>query len=462
MLTITLAAAAATAIAGGGGRTTMVTTHTQEYDTKAPPTPTFDAIATDETINAAEQEQPGGVDITGTGESDTSVVLCFAGTGADADADADSVAACSGGLMVTVTVSAGTTTWSHTLTSANIDTISEGGKTFRAVATDEAGNSSTVASTIFTVDTITPTAPTFDAIATDEVINAAERDQPGGVDITGTSESDTSVVLCFDGTGADADADADSVAACSGGLMVTVTVSAGTTTWSHSLSSDNIDTLSEGRKTFRAVATDEAGNSSTVESTIFTVDTIAPPAPTFDAIATDEVINAAERDQAGGVDITGTGESDASVVLCFNGGTDSVAACSGGLMVTVTVSAGTTTWSHTLTSANIDTLSEGGKTFRAVATDEAGNSSTVASTNFTVDTIAPAAPVFDTIATDDLINLAERNATSPASPSPAQSAKAARRYNSATAAMAVPPAAAAQRQVPPLSTTSPARHGVIR
>ena len=52
VLTITLAAAAATAIAGGGGRTTMVTTHTQEYDTKAPPTPIFDAIATDETINS--------------------------------------------------------------------------------------------------------------------------------------------------------------------------------------------------------------------------------------------------------------------------------------------------------------------------------------------------------------------------------------------------------------------------
>ena len=308
--------------------------------------------------------------------------------------------------MVTVTVSTGTTTWSHTLSSDNIDTLSEGLKTFRAVATDEAGNSSTVASTIFTVDTNTPTPPTFDAIATDETINEAE--QAGGVDITGTSESDTSVVLCFAGTGADADADADSVAACSGGLMVTVTVSAGTTTWSHTLSSDNIDTLSEGRKTFRAVATDEAGNSSTVASTNFTVDTIAPPAPTFDAIATDETINAVE--QMAGVDITGAGESGASVALCFNDGTGSVAACSGGLMDTVTVSAGTGTWSYSLTSDNIDTLSEGGKTFRAVATDEAGNSSTVASTIFTVDTIAPAAPAFDTIATDDLINLAERNA----------------------------------------------------
>ena len=99
-----------------------------------------------------------------------------------------------------------------------------------------------------------------------------------------------------------------------------------------------------GRKTFRAVATDEAGNSSTVASTNFTVDTITPTAPTFDAIATDEVINAAERDQAGGVDITGTGERRRESGFSASPGTDSVAACSDGLMVTVTVSTGTTTW----------------------------------------------------------------------------------------------------------------------
>ena len=231
-------------------------------------------------------------------------------------------------------------------------------------------------------DTQAPPAPTFGDIATDEVINRSE--QLTGVDLTGTVESGASVELCFnDG--------ADNVAVCTDdGVTATATPAAGTTTWSHTLSSDNIGTISEGIKTLRAVATDAVGNPSAVASTTFTVDTVGPDAPTFDAGSTDAIINAAEA--LAGIDLTGGVEIDASVELCFNDGTGSVTSCPGGTTADTTTAAGTTTWSRTLTSANIGTISEGTKTLRAMATDSAGNpgaADAVASTTFTVDTIAP-------------------------------------------------------------------------
>ena len=150
MLTITVRDAAATAVLGTN-RFTIEAAVTQAYDTQAPPAPTFGDIATDEVINRSEQLT--GVNLTGTVESGASVELCF-------NDGADNVAVCTDdGVTATATPTAGTTTWRHTLNSDNIDTISEGIKTLRAVATDAADNPSAVASTTFAVDTVGPASP---------------------------------------------------------------------------------------------------------------------------------------------------------------------------------------------------------------------------------------------------------------------------------------------------------------
>ncbi len=133
--------------------------------------------------------------------------------------------------------------------------------------------------------------------------------------------------------------------------------------------------LADGSHTVRATATDAAGNTSPSSTTnTFTVDTTAPAAPVVLTPANGSVTN----------DNTPTysGTAEANSTVTRHRGRDSGGHCHRRPRCG--------TWSFTPTAA----LADGPHTVRATATDAAGNTSPVSSTNtFTVDTTAPAAPV---------------------------------------------------------------------
>ena len=132
-------------------------------------------------------------------------------------------------------------------------------------------------------------------------------------------------------------------------------------------------TLQEGTSNFLFQITDAAGNKGAATgSKGYTLDTTAD-APVINVVATDDVINANEQTSV----ISGTFESGASVVLTLAGKSLSGITASG------------TTWSHTLTSAEITAAGQGAKTISAIQTDKAGNISSAGTRDITIDTIAP-------------------------------------------------------------------------
>jgi Bacterial Ig-like domain/RTX calcium-binding nonapeptide repeat (4 copies) len=128
--------------------------------------------------------------------------------------------------------------------------------------------------------------------------------------------------------------------------------------------------LTDGEYSLTATATDAAGNTGAASTAqTFIVDTTAPVAPTIDAVAGDNVVNAAEQSSV----ISGTNEAGATVNLSIGG------------QVRSAIVAGTT-WSYTLTAADITNMGQGAETVSVTQTDAAGNASAVATLAITVDT----------------------------------------------------------------------------
>ena len=100
-------------------------------DTTAPAAPSIDPVATDNTVNIAEQSAV----ITGSAEALASVALSIGGN--------------------TRNVSASSTgAWSYTLTGADITAMGQGEETLSATATDAAHNSSSAGTRSITIDTL--------------------------------------------------------------------------------------------------------------------------------------------------------------------------------------------------------------------------------------------------------------------------------------------------------------------
>ncbi|MBD1913659.1 MULTISPECIES: hypothetical protein [unclassified Leptolyngbya] len=223
---------------------------------------------------------------------------------------------------------------------------------------------------------VIPLPPTIGAIATDNIINATEATT--GATISGTTQPGATVSLTIAGQ--------------------TYFVPANGTTWSYTLTPQDIANLGQGSgRTVTAVTTDAAGNvSGSQVSQPFTIDTIAPSAPTVEAIATDNIINAAEA--TAGVVLRGTTDTGTTIRLIVAGESR-----------TATVNG--TTWSYTLSNADLSNLEQGpGKTVSITATDAAGNTAVIQSQSFTISTEPPAAPTIGAIATDNIINATEASA----------------------------------------------------
>ncbi len=224
-------------------------------------------------------------------------------------------------------------TWTLPIT----DPIVDGTTEIIVVATDPAGNETTVTAEI-TIDTVVPSV-TIDPVNTSDTTPV----------VTGTTDDDTAtIIVSIGGTDYDATNNGDG-------------------TWSLPVT----DALPEGDTLITVVATDPAGNSSTETATVVIDST--PPTITVETTPTNDATPL----------ISGTvNENDATIVVSI-GGTDYDA-----------TNNGDGTWSLPVT----DALAEGDNTITVAATDPAGNTSSETVT-LSVDTIAPVVTV-DTINTN--------------------------------------------------------------
>ncbi|WAS85148.1 MULTISPECIES: adventurous gliding motility protein AgmC [unclassified Corallococcus] len=291
--------------------------------TVAVPAPTV-AITTP--ANGSTTTNPN-VTVTGTAANATTVTVTFQGTN-----------------YGPITVTGGN--WSQALPGP----LADGTYTVTAVSTNAQGTNSTTATSTFTVDQTPP------EVAISTPVDGSTLNTPN-VTVTGTSVGASFVTLTFDG-------------ASYGPIPVDPT----TGDWSYPLPGP----LAEDTYTVTATATDAAGNTSTPDSSTFTVDLTAPgvaiSSPADGAVIGTDTVT-----------VTGTSTGATSVTLTY-GGTNY-----GPIPVDASGN-----WSFPLPV----TLPEGPNTVTAVSTDAAGNTSTPATSTFTVDltvpTVAISAPANNT------------------------------------------------------------------
>ncbi|PCK32823.1 hypothetical protein CEX98_05150 [Pseudoalteromonas piscicida] len=309
--------------------------------------------------------------------------VLITGSGADANVTV-SVSITDGSATLSQNVTSdGSGNWTISGSEFNVSGFTNGDLTISASQTDNAGNTSSAASTTITLDNAAPSAPSITTpIEGDGLVNAAE---------------DADVLIA--GTGAEA------------GNSVTVTIHDGANSLSRTVTADNtgawtisgsefdVSTFNNGTLTVSASQSDSAGNTSSTASTTITLDNAAPSAPSITTpIEGDGLVNAAEDAD---VLIAGTGaEAGNSVTVTIHDGANS-------LSRTVTAD-NTGGWTISGSEFDVSTFNNGTLTVSASQSDSAGNTSSAASTTITLDNAAPSAPSITTpIEGDGLVNAAE-------------------------------------------------------
>ncbi|MEI5637740.1 MULTISPECIES: Ig-like domain-containing protein [unclassified Pseudoalteromonas] len=309
--------------------------------------------------------------------------VLITGSGADANVTV-SVSITDGSATLSQNVTSdGSGNWTISGSEFNVSGFTNGDLTISASQTDNAGNTSSAASTTITLDNAAPSAPSITTpIEGDGLVNAAE---------------DADVLIA--GTGAEA------------GNSVTVTIHDGANSLSRTVTADNtgawtisgsefdVSTFNNGTLTVSVSQSDSAGNTSSAASTTITLDNAAPSAPSITTpIEGDGVVNAAEDAD---VLIAGTGaEAGNNVTVTIHDGANS-------LSRTVTAD-NTGAWTIIGSEFDVSTFNNGTLTVSASQSDSVGNTSNAASTTVTLDNAAPSAPSITTpIEGDGLINAAE-------------------------------------------------------
>ncbi|UHM89485.1 Ig-like domain-containing protein [Rahnella victoriana] len=331
------------------------------------PTLSFDPVATDDIINAAETLQPvvisGTSDIPDAGQT-VSVVLSFNNVTYTAIVQPDG-------------------TWSFTLPSSVVQALADTTYTLSATITDAAGNTTT-GNHSFTVDAAAADLPTLTitAVSEDDYINAVEKG--ADIPITGTStnlEAGQTVVVSFNGKNYNALVGANGE-------------------WTATVPLADLATLSDGPITVTATSADLAGNPA---SASHNATVIAQPGDlptlTINAISGDDYINITEHNQGMTVSGTSTHIPVGGTVTVVITGEDYTAT------YTATVQANGS-WSFPMTAAQVQAMPSGNNTFTATADDVAQNVAT-STHDVTVDTIPPLLTVTVDTGGDGIINLAE-------------------------------------------------------
>jgi hypothetical protein len=321
----------------------------EEPDTTAPVVTITDGVeSTDDIVNGDDYDS-GTVTIVGTGEPGDTIEVTIGDATVVTKVDDDG-------------------NWVGDFDSTDLD---EGEYTtdVTVVATDEAGNSTTVTD-VLVVDTEAEDL-TFDTVEGDDVVNIEEASD--GLTISGTSEAGATVSVDLEGQ------------------IVETTVNADGT-WSVAFDADALpagtyDTI------VRATVTDAAGNAATYMHDVH-VDLEGFLTINTGAVGGDGTVNGVEI--ASDVSITGTGEAGSSVVVTVEGVSRTVIVDDSG------------SWSATYEAG---TLPDGtyDAAVTAVATDAAGNVVSSSGT-FHIDTEAGVAIDAGHSGGDEVINLSESGA----------------------------------------------------
>jgi hypothetical protein len=258
------------------------------------------------------------VPVSGTAESGGTVTL----TAADAG----------GAHTVTATTTvSGTGTWSFS--TLNLSSLNQGTVTYSATAFDAAGNAATATTASDTKDTIAPSAPTL------TVPTYVKASSASGVQVSGTAEAGSSVVL----TAADA------------GNAHTATasvVASGTGAWALTL---NLTSLNDGQLTYSAAATDTAGNTGTTATANGKKD-VASPTVTGLALANG-------TGTGGNSSAAGTADKGDTLTIQYSEAMDPASFCTGwngsSLTGTVTINDAGTNDALTVSGTSCSSLSIG-------------------------------------------------------------------------------------------------------
>lgn len=309
--------------------------------------PTLSTLTVAEGPDITAEEARDGFSVTGTAEPGATVRLTL-GEGA-------------GAPTITATAAAGTGAWTATFTAAQMPAVAAGetvSRTLTAVATDAAGNNSVPQTTQLNFEgapTATP-APAINVISGDDRINIADAATP--ILLAGTAEPNATLTISIGGRSFSATAGANGQ-------------------WE--LPGLNLSTLADGNHTVSATATAPGRPASTAATRPFSVDKTAPAIRTLN-VDDGETISAAEA--ANGFVVSGTTEAGASVLVSFNGHTQTVQAGSTG------------TWRAPFTASQMPSLqpgADGPYTLTATPTDAAGNAGTARSLQLLISG-APRAP----------------------------------------------------------------------
>jgi hypothetical protein len=298
----------------------IIVTNTGGGDTTAPSAPMISGFSPDTDAAGDGVTSAHELTLTGTAEANSQVKIF------------------DGAVQIGTTTTSAVGSWSFTTS-----TLPDGAHAFKATATDAAGNTS-VASAVLSVevatpvDTIAPNAPTIKGYSPDTNVKGDGLTKANQLTLTGAAEANSKVKM-FDGS-----------------TQIGTATTDGSGGWSFTTA-----TLLNGTHSFKATATDAAGNTSAASLVLSVkVDTQAPKAPSIKVkghLAEFDVSSSGAVVQAKTVTLTGTAE-EASVVSIFDGATkigDATADANGG-------------WSFTS-----GVMANGTHSFSAIAMDTAGN-----------------------------------------------------------------------------------------
>ncbi|EMX4614039.1 Ig-like domain-containing protein [Escherichia coli] len=347
--TVTINASVTDAAGNSGNASHQVTVNT------GLPTITFNAISSDNVLNADEKGQPLTISGSSTGlATGAQVTVTLNGHNYSATTDA------AGNWTLTVPVS-------------DLAALGQANYTVSASATSAAGNTASSQANLL-VDSGLP-GVTINTVADDDIINAAEAgaDQTISGGVTRAAAGDTVTVTL-------------------GGNTYTATVQ-GNLSWSVSVPAADLQALGNGDLTITASVTNANGNTGSGTRDI-TIDANLPGLR-VDTVAGDDIVNSIEHGQA----------------LVITGGSSGLNA---GAVLTVTINsvAYSTTvqadgsWSVGIPAANVSAWPAGALTVDVTGQSSAGNPVSV-SHPFTVDLTAVAISI-NTVASDDVINAAEK------------------------------------------------------
>ncbi len=331
------------------------TTHAYSVDAIAP-TVTINTIAGDDILNAAEAGAALTITGSSTAEAGQTVTVTLNGTNYTGTVQTDG-------------------SWSVSVPSADLSTLTASNYTVNAAVSDKAGNPASVNHNL-TVDTSVPVV-TINTVAGDDVINATEHAQAQIISGSATGAATGSTVTVTIGTN----------------TFTTVLDASGN--WSVGVPASVVSALANGTVTINASVTDAGGNSGSATHQV-TVNT-GLPTITFNAISGDNILNADEKGQPLTISGGSTGlATGAQVTVTLNGHNYSATTDASG------------NWTLTVPVSDLAALGQANYTVSASATSAAGNTAS-SQANLLVDSGLPDVTI-NTVAGDDIINAAEAGA----------------------------------------------------